>query len=54
MLSFLGTATWEYDIPNNSEFVGLHFYNQALVWDPGYNPAGFIVSNAGEGVIGGR
>jgi hypothetical protein len=54
LLSFLGTATWTFDIPNEPDVVGMHFYNQALVWDPGFNPAGYIVSNAGDGVIGGR
>ena len=53
LISFLGTAIWTYDMPNDPDLVGRHFYNQALVWDPGFNPAGYIVSNAGEGVIGG-
>ena len=39
-------------IPNDGSLVGLNFFNQAFVLDPGVNPAGGVVTNAGEGVIG--
>ncbi len=53
LVSFLGTAIWSFEIPNHGSLVGTPFYNQGFVLDVGANPAGFIVSNGGEGVIGG-
>lgn len=48
-----GTATWDIPIPFNPHLIGLPFYVQGAVLDFGVNPAHIIVTNAGEGVIGG-
>ncbi|HEX5095889.1 MAG TPA: hypothetical protein VFX21_07750 [Acidimicrobiia bacterium] len=45
-------AVWELPIPEVAVLVGVHFYNQALVLDPGANPFGAVVSDAAEGVVG--
>lgn len=47
-----GQVKWFLPIPNQPSLVGLHFYNQALVFDPGANPFGAVFSDAAEGVIG--
>jgi hypothetical protein len=48
-----GQAKWFLPIPNQPSLVGLHFFNQALVFDPAAgNPFGAVVSDAAEGVIG--
>lgn len=47
-----GTAAWNTAIPMNSFYLGTDLYFQAAVLAPGWNPAGFILSNAGHGVIG--
>ena len=54
LVSFLGTATWNFDIPRDFSLVGMPFYNQGYILDPAANPAGAIVSNAAEALIGGR
>jgi alpha-tubulin suppressor-like RCC1 family protein len=46
-------AMLELPIPNVRSLVGLRFYNQALVLDPGAgNGLGAVISEASEGVIG--
>ena len=46
-------AKFGLSIPSRASLVGLHFYQQALVLDPAAgNPAGAVMSNAAEGVIG--
>lgn len=45
-------AVFELRIPDWPGLVGLHFYNQAVVFDPGANTLGAVVSDAAEGVIG--
>ncbi len=47
-----GTARWSIAMPQNAALLGAGFYNQAFVLDRNANPLGFIVSNAGQGVIG--
>jgi hypothetical protein len=47
-----GRATFELPLPNWSGLVGLSFYNQALVLDPGANPLGAVVSDAAEAIVG--
>jgi hypothetical protein len=49
-----GRAVWTFTVPNRAALLGLQFHNQAGVVDPGANAAGFTVSNAGAGVIGGK
>jgi len=46
-------AKFRLPIPNNPNLVGMHFFNQAIVLDPGAgNPLGAVISDAAEGVIG--
>ncbi|MCB9885746.1 MAG: hypothetical protein H6838_09650 [Planctomycetes bacterium] len=47
-----GNAKFEFPIPDWPGLVGLSFYNQALVFDPGANALGAVVSDAARGVIG--
>lgn len=47
-------AVYQLPIPDWTGLVGLHFYNQAVVLDPGANALGAVVSEAAEGVIGHR
>jgi hypothetical protein len=47
-----GTAKSTYTIPLSLGLLGVHFYNQWVVLDPGANAWGFAFSNAGAGVIG--
>ena len=44
-----GVGVWSRLIPN---VLGVTFYNQVFVLDPGVNGLGLISSNAGEGVVG--
>jgi hypothetical protein len=49
-----GTTTWTLGpIPNDPGFLGFRFFTQAWVADA-VNPAGLIVSNLGEAVVGGK
>ncbi len=46
-------AVWNLPIPDDPQFVGVHFFGQALVLDPAAgNGFGAVVSDAAEGVIG--
>jgi hypothetical protein len=47
-----GKASLPFPIPNSSSLLGLIFYNQALVRDPGANSAGWILSNPARAIIG--
>lgn len=47
-----GHANYYVGIPNQVSLLGLHFHNQALVFDANANAAGAVVSDAAEGVIG--
>ena len=48
-------AKFSLPIPERAALVGLRFYQQAMVLDPGAgNPAGAVMSNAAEGVVGHR
>lgn len=47
-----GYAGFELPIPDWPGLVGLSFYNQAIVFDPGANALGAVVSDAAKGVIG--
>jgi hypothetical protein len=49
---FAGRATRGWVLPNNTSLIGIRFYNQGFVLDPGINPTGATVSNAGAGIIG--
>lgn len=52
MVAAAGTARLALTIPNDGQLVGLTFFNQALVLDPGANPAGLTLSNGASGVVG--
>ncbi|MFK7741817.1 MAG: RCC1 domain-containing protein [Planctomycetota bacterium] len=45
-------AVFTLPIPNNLALLGTTFYQQALVPDAGANAAGFVISDAAEGVVG--
>lgn len=47
-----GSALWPLDIPRDLGFLGVPFYQQGLVLDPGANQASMILTNAGEGKVG--
>lgn len=47
-----GAAECSFAVPIDAGLLGLHFFNQGLVQDPGVNPSGAVVTNAAEGVIG--
>ncbi len=49
-----GTAQFPVTIPNDPSLLALHFFNQAVVVDPGVNSFGGVVTNAAEGIIGPR
>ncbi len=44
-------ATFSFAVPPAPVLVGLPLYQQALLGDPGVNPAGMVASHAGESVI---
>jgi hypothetical protein len=46
-----GAQVWGLTLANDPRNIGRRFYNQVLILDPGANPAGLIVSNAGCGLI---
>jgi hypothetical protein len=48
-----GTATWELEIPSDSNLIGHPVYVQGLVFDFGINPINAILTTAGGGVLGG-
>ena len=41
-------------IPPARSLIGLHFYSQAVVLDPGANAMSLVMSDAAEGVVGDR
>jgi hypothetical protein len=47
-----GRATLAWTVPNNPSLIGVRFFNQGFSLDPGINPTGATVSNAGAGIIG--
>jgi hypothetical protein len=49
-----GTARWMMSIPDDVRLIGFANYQQAMVLEPGTNPANTIFSNAGQMVVGGR
>ena len=47
-----GVAAWDVPIPMNTFYLGDDVFFQAMVLVPSWNPAGFVFSNAGHGVMG--
>ena len=52
LLGHDGHANYYVGIPNQVSLLGLHFHNQALVFDANANAAGAVVSDAAEGILG--
>jgi hypothetical protein len=46
------TANWGFTVPNWAGLGGLKMYNQALVFDPGFNALGGVISDAAAMIIG--
>ena len=53
LLNNIGRAPWTLSIPNSANLMGGKFYQQALVLDPPANALGVVMTNAGEGTVGG-
>jgi hypothetical protein len=49
-----GVATWTAAIANDPSLLGVSFYNQAFVIDPGANMLGLTASNAAAATLGAR
>jgi hypothetical protein len=49
-----GTAAWSVLLPNDPGLVGVSFYNQGFVLDPGANPLGVTATGGGCGTIGAK
>jgi len=47
-----GVAPWNSDIPLDLDLLGVGLFMQGAVLVPGWNPASFVLSNAGDGLIG--
>lgn len=50
----LGVAVWSVRLPVAAGPLGLRFFNQAVVFDPGANALGLVASNGGAGTLGAR
>lgn len=46
------TATWSLTVPNSAGLIGLTIYNQMLVFDPGFNALGAVMSDAVGSQVG--
>ncbi len=46
-----GVASWTLFVPQVPELLGLGFVQQAIVFEPGVNQYGFVLTNAGAGII---
>jgi hypothetical protein len=47
-----GVASWTGALPNQPSLVGAHLYAQGVSFDPGFNPAWLVASNAVYAVLG--
>ena len=47
-----GAATWSWNVPSQSVFLGATFHLQGVAWDPGVNSLGLVTSNAATLVVG--
>lgn len=54
LTSIGGSATWSLLLPAHPGLLGLSLFQQVLIADPGVNPFGATMSNAGEAVVGCR
>jgi hypothetical protein len=52
LLALAPTWTWSLPIPSNPAFVGVTMYAQAMVFEPGANAFGAVVTNAGALTFG--
>ena len=46
------TLTWGVAIPNDPFFIGIAFYNQVLMFEPGFNAGGGVLSDATSSLMG--
>lgn len=51
LLNTSGSATWQLPIPNQTDLLGLHLYQQCLVLDASANSFGAVFSNAAQGIL---
>lgn len=53
-IAFTGstTLTWGVAIPNDPFFIGIPFYNQVLMFEPGFNAGGGVMSDATSSLMG--
>ena len=51
-LAYSGSASWAVPIPMNAFVLGVDLYFQGGVLVPGWNPGGFVFTNAGHAVVG--
>ncbi|MEM7204682.1 MAG: hypothetical protein AAF628_30775 [Planctomycetota bacterium] len=49
-----GRATWEVQLGMSPALLGATFYDQAIVPAPGVNPAGLVVSDAAQVIVGAK
>jgi hypothetical protein len=52
LTNVLGSAVWQFAVPNVPNAPGATFYNQAFVFDPTANALGLTTSNGGQATIG--
>jgi hypothetical protein len=52
LTNVLGSAVWQFAVPNAPNAPGASFYNQAFALDPTANALGLTVSNGGQATIG--
>lgn len=52
LVNSLGTASWDLAIPFLPSVVGADLFFQAAVLTVGWNPGGFVFSNAGHAIVG--
>ncbi len=50
--SYIATASWKIQIPNDKLLPGRQFFTQYWTLHKNANPAGVAVSNGGKGVLG--
>ena len=46
------TLTWGVAIPNDPFFIGIAFYNPVLMFEPGFNAGGGVLSDATSSLMG--
>ena len=52
LTNVLGSAVWQFAVPNVPNAPGATFYNQAFVFGPAANGLGLTTSSGGQATIG--